>query len=119
MGLVTPSGRIPKRPFPHPDVRIGYFYDAINKNVRFKCKISLIERRKDIKNKRKYIKYVPDFRLEYWSDPDFPCYWVLIKNICELSKAYKLKDFWRLETGKPIRNARNYVIIEDPNYPCL
>jgi len=112
---LTPPGQHDTE-WANPEIRKGYFYISGTGEVKYKFLIEDARRISEFKSSNLWDnvkKYVPDFRMNGWKNPNTG-YWygLLIKNIVKIP-GISLDKFELANSNKPVERVQNYVIVLD------
>lgn len=113
---LVPPGQNRTNPFPHPEIRQGYFYNVSERAVTHVFTVEYIKAGADITEKRKAFRYLPDVRKPAWKDGRNYFYWMKITGIYRLRKDHTIRDFKKISDKKPLQYLRNYSVVIDPKF---
>jgi len=101
-------------PFPHPEIRIAYFYDVIDRLVRYKAKVHGVFSGRELPRVKDGKKYLLKHRRGYYGADSWG-YWVLPSDFFELETPVRLRKLRLVNGGAYIRQVRRYAIVRDPH----
>src|SRR2546422_10035359 len=90
-------------PFPHPEIRIAYFYDVIDRLVRYKAKVHGVFSGRELARVKDGKKYLlkhrrGDYGADSWG------YWVLLSCFCELKSQVRVRGLLLQKRAQNIRH---------------
>jgi hypothetical protein len=105
-------------PFPHKGIRVAYFYDAIDRLVRYKAKVHSVYNGRELSKVKYGKRHLLEHRRDYYGS-ESRGYWVLLSDFLELEKPLRLRRFLLWSNGTPVRQVRRYAIVRDPQLKTI
>ena len=99
-------------PFPHQSIRVAYFYDVIDRLVRYKAKLHAVLSGRELSKLKNGKRFLLRHRRGYYNAGSWG-YWVLLSEFSELESPVKLHKLRLARTGRPVGNVRRYAIVQD------
>lgn len=114
---IVKPGQQNGNPFPHPEIKRGYFYNVTDKAITHVFDIEYFNTADEIPEDKRIIqRYLIDSRKTGWKDRREEFYWMKISGIYRLKREHHLHDFKKYKNRKPLLLCRNYAIVVDSHF---